>query len=204
MLAQLCHRNNTLKNKTMKTNFLKATVLVALALVFTNCSKDDDEPQVNPLATYINEAGFNEETTDVINSSSYEFGYSFMPTVNGKIKAIVAKIPDAHTDMRVTIWDVATETVLRTELVNVEADVEVTKKITALSLTKDKEYMITFNSDDWYDHRRTDNSNATYPFNAGNIIITGYGYASGAAQTFPVTFPNSYYAGDVSFKFQKN
>jgi hypothetical protein len=188
----------------MKTNFLKATLLVALALVFTNCSKDDDEPQVNPLTDYVTAAGFNEVTTDVINGGDYEFGYSFMPTVNGKIKAIVAKIPDAHTDMRVTIWDVATETVLRTELLTVEANVEVTKIITALSLTKNKEYMITFNSDDWYNHKRTDNSNATYPFTSGDIMITGYGYASGTAQTFPVTYPNNYYAGDVSFKFQKN
>jgi hypothetical protein len=188
----------------MKTNFLKATLLVALALVFTNCSKDDDEPQVNPLATYINEAGFNEETINFINSGDYEFGYSFIPTVNGKMKAIVAKIPDAHTDMRVTIWDAETETVLRTELITVEADVEVTKKITALSLTKDKEYMITFNSNDWYDHRRADSSNATYPFTSGDIIVTGYGYAGGTTQTFPVTYPNNYYAGDVSFKFQKN
>ena len=95
-------------------------------------------------------------------------------------------------------------TVLRTESIDMAtAGVEVTKVITALSLVKDKEYFITFNSNDWYDHRKTDNSAVTYPFTVGDVKITGYSYANGAAQTIPNLPQTTYYAGDVSFKFQK-
>lgn len=65
----------------------------------------------------------------------------FPPNVNGKIKAITAKIPDISNTLRVTIWDYDTKTVLRTEIVNVSvANTLVTKAITELALVKDKKY----------------------------------------------------------------
>ncbi len=75
--------------------------------------------------------------------------------------------------------------------------------MTEITVVKDKEYFITFNSKDWYDHRRTDSSVATYPVTVGDIKITSYAYHSGATQTLPNTTQNMYYAGDCSFKFQK-
>ena len=191
----------------MKTNFLKIAIVLFLGLMSVNCSKDEDTivyPEQNPLDLYLSESGFDQAKVDVINSSDYEFGLSFKPTVKGKINAIVAKIPDAQAGMRVTIWETTTKTILRTELVDVAtAGVAVTKEITPLELDKDKEYTITYNGNDWYNRKKTDNSVVVYPFTAGDIQITGYGYASGALQVYPTAFPMNYYAGDVSFKFQR-
>ena len=205
----------------MKTNFLKTgkfllklALMLSLSLSVTNCSKDDDPvpttvepvlaPLQDPLAGYLSASGFNQKTTNNVNVSDYEFGYSFIPLVNGKITAIVAKIPDAHLAMRVTVWDKVAGTPIRTETIDVAtAGVEVTKQITALDLTKDKEYFITFNSNDWYDRRKTDGSVVTYPFTVGDIKITSYSFASGTAQAIPNSPQTTYYAGDCSFKFQK-
>jgi hypothetical protein len=195
--------------KTIKT--IKTIIaILAIAILAISCSKDDEPtpvvviPEQNPLAGYLTASGFDQKLVNVVNSTDYEFGYSFTPLVNGTMTAIVAKIPDIHIGMRVTIWDKVAGTVLRTESMDMTtAGVEVTKVINALSLIKDKEYFITFNSNDWYDHRKTDNSAVTYPFTIGDIKVTGYSFASGTAQAMPNTATTTYYAGDVSFKFQK-
>jgi hypothetical protein len=192
---------------------LKTTIALLLLTFFAfSCSKDDPAPVPlpilaplqDPLAGYLAASGFDQRTTNQVNLGDYEFGYSFIPLVNGKMTAIVAKIPDVHAAMRVTIWNKVTATVLRTETIDMAtAGVEVTKAITALDLVQGTEYFITFNSNDWYDHRKNDSSNVTYPFTVGDIRITSYSFTSGTAQAIPSSPQLSYYAGDCSFKFQK-
>lgn len=186
------------------------TSILMLSLVFVNCSKDDDSTAVevvaeeNPLQGYLTATGFNQKTTNFTNAGDYEFGFSFKPSVSGSITALLVKIPDVHVGLRVTIWDKETATVLRTELIDVTSSgVEIKKNISSLSLTANKEYWITFNSNDWYDRRKTDGTNISYPVTVGNIQVTGYGYKSGTTQALPTSFPVNYYAGDLSFVFQK-
>ena len=205
-----------MKKKFLKTGkfLLTATLFLSLSLSVTNCSKDDDPapvqppvvlaPLQDPLAGFLTATGFSQKTTTKIDIGDYEFGFSFIPLVNGKMTAIVAKIPDTRLAMRVTVWDKVAGTVLRTETIDIATtDVEVTKQITALDLVKDKEYFITFNSNDWYRRSKTDNSAVTYPFTVGDIKITSYAYIDGTTQTIPNFQINTYYAGDCSFKFQK-
>jgi hypothetical protein len=187
---------------------IKLSVLI-LFVTITSCKKDKNPepvpaPEQNPLAGYLTASGFDQKVTNVLNSGDYEFGYSFIPLVNGKMTAVIAKIPDVHTGMRVTVWDKAAGTILRTEIIDITSSgVEVTKPIAALDLVSGKEYFITFNSDDWYDHRKTNGSNVTYPFTVGDIKITSYSYRDGTAQLIPNSPQLSYYAGDCTFKFQK-
>lgn len=195
----------------MKT--LKKLLCVALlsGAIFS-CSKDDDNssstPAVteqNPLPGFLTTTGFNQKTTNYVNSGDYEFGITFVPLANGKMTALMTKIPDVHTSMRVTIWDKTTATVLRTELIDVTSSgVEITKNITPLDLVKDKEYVLTYNSNDWYDRRKTDGSVVAYPVTVGDIKVLSYGYKSGTAQVLPDVFPLNYYAGDLTFKFVKS
>ncbi|MBP9793407.1 MAG: DUF4082 domain-containing protein [Flavobacterium sp.] len=194
----------------MKKLILNAILLATLFTGSISCSNDDDSttpapvvfPEENPLQKYVTTTGFN-TTTNFINSGNYEFGIRFKPTVNGKINKIFVKIPDAQTDVRVTIWDVSEGIIYRTEkIASVTADVTASKSISPLSLKKDKEYMITYNTNDWYKRNKADNSAATYPITAGNISITGYGWVSGTGQTYPTNFETTYYAGDLSFAFQ--
>lgn len=194
--------------KTLKTIF---TILSITILTFS-CSSEDEKPEAikyneeNPLDAYMAGTGFSQKAVDVKNSGIYEYGFSFKPTVTGKINALIVKIPDVNSALRITLWDAATKTVIKSETINVPtANVTVEKTIASIALTKDKEYFFTVNSDDWINRTKTDGSAATYPIVAGNIVITGYAYISStAAETiFPTNARNTYYAGDVTFKFQQ-
>ncbi|MBB6369711.1 DUF4082 domain-containing protein [Chryseobacterium shigense] len=188
------------------------TILVLnSAFLITSCSKDDDEqaPQPivyaeeNPLNKYHENAGFT-TTTNFINSGSYEFGLTFSPNVKGKMNAITIKLPDVNPSLKVTVWDYTTKTVLRTEVINVSAsNTLITKAIEELALEKDKKYVITMNSNDWYKRSKPDNSDAVYPITAGNIKFLEYRWVSGATQVFPTNVSLNYNGGDLSFNFQQ-
>ncbi len=133
--------------KTIKTSL---TILAISLVTIISCSKKDEAlepikpdpvlaPLQDPLASYLTASGFSQKTTDQINAGDYEFGYSFIPLVNGKMTAIVAKIPDVHSGMRVTVWDKVAGTVLRTETIDITtANFVLKKKIPDLDLVKDK------------------------------------------------------------------
>lgn len=187
--------------------------MIALNSIFltTSCSKDDDEPtpqpivyaEENPLNKYHENAGFT-ATTNFINSGSYEFGLVFSPNVKGKMNAITVKLPDANPSLKVTVWDYTAKTVLRTEVINVSAsNTLITKAIEELALEKDKKYVITMNSNDWYKRAKPDNSDAVYPITAGNIKFLEYRWVSGSTQIFPTNISLNYNGGDLSFNFQQ-
>lgn len=191
--------------KTLKTLF----VILSAAILTVSCSSDDDKDNTpefkteNPLSVYYTQTGFT-TVSNFVNSGDYEFGLVFTPTVKGKIKALTLKLPATNPSVRVTIWDYTAKTVLRTETLNVAAaDVQVNKEISELALEKDKKYMITMNSNDWYKKSKADNSNVTYPIVAGNITFNEYRWLSGTTQTFPTNVSANYNAGDLSFDFQQ-
>ena len=186
-------------------------MLTLSTLVFTtSCSKDDDEQpapivynEENPLDKYHELAGFT-TTSNFINAGDYEFGIAFSPNVKGKINALVVKLPDVNTNLRVTIWDYDAKTVLRTETVNVPtANTSVIKSISEMALEKDKKYLITMNANDWYKRSKADNSNATYPITSGNIKVLEYRWIGGTTQIFPTNVSLNYNGGDLSFNFQQ-
>ena len=203
-----------MKNRTMplnKKNFFTIMFFLVLSLLILNCrNKDDDEPTPpnvypveNPLSAYLTNSGFT-TSTNMVNVGDYEFGLVFSPNVTGKINAITVQIPDTNASLRVTIWDFDTKAVLRTEVVNVSAaNTLITKSIAELALVKDKKYLISINSNDYYYKEKAGGASATYPIAAGNIKFTGYQWRSGSTQTFPATVDASYYAGDLSFVFQQ-
>jgi hypothetical protein len=194
--------------KTLKTIF----TLLSIAFFAASCSSDNDNDNAvkyneeNPLDVYMATSGFSQKAVDVKNSGIYEYGFSFKPTVTGKITALIVKIPDVNTALRITLWDATTKTVIKSEVLSVPtANVTVEKAIASIPLIKDKEYFFTINSDDWINRTKTDGSAATYPIVAGNITITGYAYISSTATEtiFPTNARNTYYAGDMTFKFQQ-
>jgi hypothetical protein len=195
-------------------HFVSKTIKTILALAFVaiiaSCSKDNKTPEVvlaplqDPLREYLEASGFNQGVMEFKNNNQLEVGYSFAPLVNGKITAIVVKIPDVQAGLRVTIWDKVNATVIRTETLDITSSgVEVIKPITPIELFKDKEYFITMNTNDFYIHEKTNLADVTYPFVVGDIKITSYGFKKLATQTMPTTPYLSQYTGDCSFKFQK-
>ena len=185
--------------------------LAIASLAITSCRKDDDEtpqpkiyPEENQLSAYLSSTGFNQKTVNFPNSGDYEFGLKFTPKVKGNITAIVLKIPDNATNVRATIWDATTKVVLKTITIpNVPANTEVRQNIDAFAVTKDRQYFISYNGNDWYKHSKSDNSVAVYPVVVGNISFDSYQWIGGLAQAFPTNVSNDYYAGDLSFVFQQ-
>lgn len=158
------------------------------------------------LSGYLTSTGYNQATNTFMNCGNYEFVLVFTPQVNGVMKSLKVNIPDINANLRITIWDVATNTVVRTETVNVAtANTDNTKVITPITLEKSKKYGIMMNSADWHNRKRTNNSAATYPVTVGNIVINEYHWQSStvAQQIFPVAVGNDCYAGDVDFVFQQ-
>lgn len=104
--------------KTLKT----ILALLLLALLTISCSSDDNDNKApvtyvaeNPLDSYLATSGFNQKAVDVKNDGFYEFGFSFKPTVTGKITSVFAKMPDTNTALRITIWDASTKTIIHSE-----------------------------------------------------------------------------------------
>lgn len=192
----------------MKNHFLKPITVVILSLILFSCSKDDEQTspilyfEENFLAGFLTNSGFSASTDSTIDGGNYEFGLEFTPLVKGKITSLKAKLPDVNNAVRVSIWDRATNTVIRTETINVAAaDTEASFDIPDLDLTANHQYAITMNSNDWYNHRRTGNTAVTYPITAGNIRIDNYKWIFGTTQTYPNNISTTYYAGDISFNF---
>lgn len=190
----------------MKTKILQTLMLLFVLITISACSSDDDSgPNYNEenfLSGYLEASGFDEVSINYINTGMYEFGLDFTPLVEGKITALKVKLPDANPDLRVTIWNKETNTIYRTEIVNVAtADTEYTFDISDLNLVKDNPYAITINTDDWYRRSKLDGSNVTYPITVGNIQINAYKWLPDTTQTYPTILSADYFAGDISFDF---
>lgn len=187
----------------------KTITLFAIIFSLLSCSKDN-EPTPTPkiyfeenfLNGYLNSSKFYQKTQLSINSIYYEFGLFFTPLVKGKITSLYIKIPDANSSLRVTIWDVTNNSIVRTEIINVlNPNIANTINIDDIELTKDKEYAITMNSSVWYLRNKTDDSSVTYPIISGNIKLNSYKWKGVTAQELPTNIDNTYYAGDLSFNF---
>lgn len=183
--------------------------LIAL-VIFISCSKDDDPItnipiyfEENPLQTFLSTSGFNQQTMQQTASSELMAGLSFKPTVNGKINALLVKLPTANNNLKVTIWDDATGNLLRQEIVNVStANSEIEKQITPLPLEKNKVYVIAMQTSTAFVRYKTDQTNATFPITAGNIQVLSYREGENLT-TIPLSNYYNLYAGDCIFKFQQ-
>ena len=191
----------------MKKAIFKTLLLTVLSISIFSCKKDDKQTapafqEENFFEGYLAASGFNQSVITDIDLGDYEFGLEFTPLVRGSITSLRVKLPEANPSLRITIWDKVAGTIIKTEIANVAlANTVYNFDIVDIVLTKDKEYAITMNSNDWYSREKTDGTNAAYPFTIGNIEINKYIWDDGKAQDYPLSSSVSYYSGDLSFNF---
>jgi len=154
----------------------------------------------------LEQAGFT-DVTEKINVEDREFGIKFKSVVDGVISGISMQVPDEIAELRITMWDADQQIVLSSDIVKSHRSptFPAYTKIQGMAhyqVTAGKEYMLTINGNDWYEYKGT--SEATYPIQVDNILITGFGYAVGTDLTFPNEFPTSYFAGNVDIVFKAN
>ena len=191
----------------------KTITLFAIIFSLLSCSKSDDTPatvtyqEENPLYGFLTSTGFSQNATTLVNTGAEAFGYSFIPKVKGKIKAILVKLPSADNNVVVKIWDKASGTAIYSTTINVAtAGTEISTTIPDLELTKNQEYVISIGANYLYEHTRADQNEVSYPVTSGNITITGFnktGYAY-SLDVLPETNGGGYeFMGDINFKFQQ-
>jgi hypothetical protein len=193
----------------------KTITLFAIIFSLLSCSKSDDTPatvtyqEENPLSGFLTSTGFSQNATTFVNTGAEAFGYSFIPKVKGKIKAILVKLPSSDNNVVVKIWDKATGTAVYSTTINVAtAGTEISTTIPDLELTKNHEYVISMGAENYlYRHTRADQNEVSYPVTSGNITITGGFYRTGFAYSLdvlPETNGGGYvFMGDINFKFQQ-
>ncbi len=195
----------------MKKLFLATTLFTVFA---TSCKKDDTTtttpvivPKALETSVIANTFFINQPTTiTATGTGSYEYGFRFAVTQNGKITKLGSKMPQAGS-YRVTLWDasVTPKVILGSATITQAAGVSTLLAITPLSLTTGKDYFVSiWSNSQWYNLVPTAGGNFPYPITTGSIIIKGYQWVSSAAtpQAFPTTVDNSYVAGLADFEFQ--
>lgn len=195
---------------------MKTITTILLLIITFSCSKNDPAPvpkvypEENFLPTFLTNSGLSLYSTFIDENTNAEFGLAFKPLVKGKINSFIVRIPQANNVIRVTLWDKTTKNVITTENVSITAtdgDISVVKVITPIQLEKDKEYVISFNTNDSYYYVKIINNvsyDVAYNVTCNNIIITDFLYENGSAQTFPShSDANVNFFGNVSFNFQQ-
>ena len=179
---------------------------ILLVIMTISCSSDDSKPSYpveNPLESFYQQTNLLDTGTR-LNAGSNVFGLVFSPNVKGVMKGITVKLPEANPTLKVTIWDFTTREVLKTETINVSSPITlISHPISGLELEKDKKYMITMVSDDWYFRGRLDESDIEYPITTGNIKILEFRWGYPDGQGFPIYLPTFYVRGDLSFDVKR-
>lgn len=195
---------------------MKNTIYFGIAsLLLASCASDNDDavqdaPMVavteNPLPGFLSQHHFDDNTiTYIDDNNNYEMGFAFRPLVAGQINAVVLKVPQANSGIRVTIWDTETESALRTIYVPAPAAAFTTQTIDPLALEQGKEYMITMNANDYYfGILNFLPEPLEYPYVYGHISITGSAIdMSNSGQQMPAADMINATAGWCSFEFQQ-
>ncbi|UPQ77713.1 hypothetical protein M0M57_08705 [Flavobacterium azooxidireducens] len=192
-------------------NYIKNIGLLFIAMGLFSCSSDDDTnnettfTEENFFNGYLQATGFDEEIEIVELPNIFdgsEFGLDFTPKVKGKITALKVKLPAVNPTLRITIWNKETNTILRTEIVNVAtANSELSFDIPDVELIKDNQYAITMNTTDYFSRKNTADEPVNYPIVVGNIQINAFKFNFTASQTYPSETGDDFYDGDLSFDF---
>lgn len=195
-----------------KNILLKLSLIILLA----SCSNDNESiesnqsnpnqisfEEENPLPSYLNVTGYNEQTTLYTNTiQEKEIGFFFKPLKKGKINSLVVKLPSTDSNLEVRIRDLLAHTIVRTEFINVNtANSEIVKNIVPLELEKNRDYAITMITNNYYAKSKVNLGIMNHPITIGNFKING-SYLSNCDPSNPsfITLIGIY-NGDCSFNF---
>jgi hypothetical protein len=175
-----------------------------LGLLINACKKDEAvTASETPLASFFADSTikFGAKT---VNSSYYEYGQRFQVSKAGKITRLGVRTPSPGV-YRLAIWDVAAKTLISQKTVELTSgNIQTWGDITPQPLEANKQYYITYLSNNWNYASPKTGTNFSYPIVKGSVVLLAYGYAlsaMGAAPKYPTTEPTTYIAGFVDFTF---
>jgi hypothetical protein len=175
-----------------------------LGLLINACKKDEAVTAAEtPLASFFADSTvkFGSKT---INSGYWEYGQRFQVSKVGKITKLGVRTPTPGS-YRISIWDVATKTLISQKTVEqTSANIQAWGDITPQPLEVNKQYFITYLSNNWNIAYPKTGSKFSYPIVKSNVVLLAYGNttsALGAAPKYPTAEPTDYIAGFVDFTF---
>jgi hypothetical protein len=174
-----------------------------LTLIIGACKKSStNKKEENFMDGFLATTKYNLRETPYVNATNNECGIEFKPLVNGKITSLQIKLPDVNSALKVTLWDKATSSVIKTETVNInQANTLISIDIADIDLQANKEYAFSMNSADYYGRFETNSANAIYPVVVGNISILRTVTKLSSTVAYPTFNQTNVYYGDCSFKF---
>lgn len=194
----------------MKMTKKQIVFILLLVLISASCRKHDDPPVVyeeeNPLPGFLSTSGFNQKQDETaFMLADKEYGFSFRPTVNGKLISVLVNTPETGSNFQIRIYDNATTSLIKTEAITITTAYSETTKVlaTALVLEKNKDYSITLTSPKAIFRYRSDWGAITFPVTSGNILVTAVVSKPTLSSPFPSTKVFAGYLGDITFKFQR-
>lgn len=189
---------------------MKKTILL-FAIIFSlfSCSKDDEPASTpiveeNPIEKFLTDNNLKESVNlSVNNSMSYELGYSFVPLKDGKINSITLNLPDNNNNILISLWDYNGHSKLFEKTVNYSSSYNTQLfKIDSYPLIKNKRYMISMYTNDYYVYYRNNLSMPTFPFTVNNINMYKSVSSLNSGHVFPEDENNFNYYGILGFNFE--
>jgi hypothetical protein len=115
-----------------------------------------------------------------------EVGTRFKTLASGKILGFGGRKPSGREEIRITLWDAATEEVVATQMVYLDDDDDFAELENPVTLEVGKEYLITFLENSWY-YFQPSPQKSLFPLDAGDIQILG-GVVSTGSDDKPTNF----------------
>jgi hypothetical protein len=194
------------KNYLKKSNVMKKLLIpfLFLGLLINACKKDEAvTASETPLASFFADSTV-KFLAKTVNSSYFEYGQRFQVSKVGKITRLGVRTPTPGS-YRISIWDVATKTLISQKTVeSTSGNLQSWGDITPQPLEANKQYYITYLSNNWNYAAPKTGSTFSYPIVKGSVVLLAYGFASstlGAAPKYPTSEPTTYIAGFVDFTF---
>lgn len=171
--------------------------IIGIAVLISSCSKDPEINKVlNSNARLVQPIKYIEEHSNKIDTlvnfygGVHELGLRFRSDQAGIIHEVGLKTPNSG-KFTVTIWDMESQEILRTILVNTVSDQFIYQTIPSLAIDANKEYVISFNTfhagegQRFYQARKK-SGERLYPFSAYGIHFLDFRYRSGSETKFPI------------------
>lgn len=120
----------------------------------------------------------------------FEYGLRFVVTKKGRMVKVGSRLPKAGI-YRISVWDVATKTVISQQYVYQMIDnMQAWADIPALALTANKEYFISIISDNWNEAYPKVGPTITYPIIKGSLKVLAFGTTIQSMITSAAKYPN--------------
>jgi hypothetical protein len=169
--------------------------LFVLCSFLISCEKDEQKVEERPILSLLKQPSISIDTS--IAAVEWIYGFKFTLIKDGKISGLGMKLPKQGS-YKAKLWNLDSGTLLTEEIItsNVAHD-EVFNAISDIVVQKNTNLGVTIEADSFYKIRRSNNSDFTFPIEAGNIRILSF-HESRVSENINGNFPSMSVSNEMS------